>query len=276
MKKLLILFISALFCAGLLFPAQGAFAQRKPSTQELIKFEALGGKMEYLGKQYGLDAWLLVERDGKPRSMLYVLEDGTMVRGTLFNAAGMNVTKSQMEVYAARTSGSQKSLDVENTDRNVLPKSEVFYAELEKANWVRIGKVDAPYLYMIINVNCTHCQELFRTLKGSVDKGMLQLRVLPTGAETENLNGGQAFLSVEDPEKSWSDYMDGNKGALSQSLIKGDALQKLQENNKLASKWKLPEMPITVYRKLADGVVTVIVGPPKNTMVIPADLIKNE
>lgn len=275
MKKLLLLLMAVLFSAALLSPSS-AFAQRKPQTQELMKFEALGGKMEFLGHQYGVDAWLLIEADGKPRSMLYALEDGSMIRGTLFNAAGQNVTKTQMEIYAARASGDQKSLDVDNTDKNVLPKSELFYAALEKSNWVRVGKVDAPYLYMIVNTNCQHCQDLFRTLKGSVDKGMLQLRILPTGAQDENLSGGQALLSVDDPEKAWSDYMDGNKGALAPTLIKGDALQKLQENNKFAAQWKLPEMPVTVYRKLADGVVTVIVGPPKNTMLISADLIKNE
>ncbi len=276
MKNLLTGFILAvlLFLSGSLVAPDSALAQTKPNTTELRKFQELGGKLVFLGNQYGLDGWLLVERDGTPRSVIYTMQNGTMIRGTLFNSAGLNVTKSQMEVYKARTSGSQKSLDIADTDQAAMPKSELFYSQLEKSNWVRVGKPDAPYMYMIINTNCEHCQDLFRTLKGSADKGNLQIRLVPLGKEGDNIVGGPALLSVEDPGKAWSDYMDGNRGALAKEKITGDAEARFAANNKLAKSWPIKDMPMTVYRKLADGVVTVIMGQPENPLVIQADLLK--
>ncbi|MDE1151295.1 MAG: hypothetical protein PW788_02065 [Micavibrio sp.] len=279
MKKLLngFIFAALLLVSGTVLAPTRADAQVKPQTEEIKTFEAVGGKLAYLGKAYNLDGWLLVERDGTPRSVIYTMEDGTMLRGTLFNSAGINVTKSQMAVYKARAGGSQDAMSYEGADAKAIPKSEVFYAELEKANWIRVGKADVPYLYMLINVNCEHCQEAFRTFRGSADKGLIQLRIVPIGSEPENLKGGQALLSVDDPAAAWSQYMDGNKGALSQTLIKGDAEQRMAANNKFAAKWKqITTYPTFVYRKVSDGTLAVIAGQPENPMVVQADLMKTQ
>ena len=141
---------------------------------------------------------------------------------------------------------------------------------------VRVGVPDAPYIYVYINANCEHCQSLWRTFKGSVDKGMLQLRLIPAGEKEDNREAGAAMLSVENPGQAWQEYMDGKRGALDKNLIRGDAVERLTANTKLTKKWKLPQIPLTVYRKVTDGTVMVVPGQPSNPMLIMPDLMKIE
>ena len=277
MKKILAgLLVLGVVLAGLVFPSMPAAAQQQPKTAELLRFEQNGGKLVYLGKSYDLDGWLLVDRSGKPKSVVYVSPMGALLVGKMFSGSGHNITKSQLEVYNARTSGAQDAIKVDNVDKDATPKSELFYADLEKGNWVRVGKPDAPYIYMFINVNCEHCQTVWRMFKGSVDKGMLQLRLVPAGEQDANLNGGAALLSVDDPGQAWQDFMDGKKGTLDKTLIKGDALDKMAANNKLAKKWKLPQYPFEMYRKVSDGSLIVVEGEPSNPMQVMGDLMKIE
>lgn len=272
MKK----FVVMLAVAIAMFWSGAAMAQKKPQTAELIQFEKLGGKILYIGKSYDMDGWLLVGRDGEVRSMIYTSPMGAMLKGRLFSGGGKDITKTQLQIYKARSAGSQQAVPIEpNADKDAIPKAEQFYAAVEKANWVRVGKPDAPYIYMFINVNCEHCQSLYRTLKGSLDKGLIQLRLLPAGEQDDNRDGGAAMLSVDDPGAAWQDYMDGKKGGLHKSLIKGDALDKVKANGKLAREWKLPQYPFIVYRKVSDGTLMTVVGQPENPMLLLMDLMKN-
>ncbi len=242
-----------------------------------MQFEKTGGKVIYLGKSYDLDGWLLAKRDGEPHTILYISPAGAMLRGRLFSSSGKDITKTQLEIYKQRNSRSQGAVPIpENADLEAVPKGELFYSETEKANWVRVGVPDAPYVYVFINANCEHCQSLWRTFKGSVDKGMLQLRLIPSGEKEDNRDAGAAMLSVENPGQAWQEYMDGKKGSLDKNLIKGDALERLQANTKLTKKWKLPQIPLTVYRKVTDGTVMVVPGQPSNPMLIMPDLMKIE
>lgn len=266
--------LAALFLFGS-FSAP-AYAQKKPNTPEIQKFESMGGKLLYLGKSYDMDSWMFLKRNGEPHMILYVSPAGAMVRGRLFGPGGKDVTKTQLEIYKRRMDSEQGAVDIpENADKDAIPISEQFYAAVEKkANWVRVGPPDAPYVYVFINVDCEHCQSLFRTFKGSLDKGMLQMRIIPTGEQENNLYGGAAMLSVEDGGKAWAEYMDGKRGSLDRTLIKGDAMDRLKVNNKLAQQWKLPQIPFTIYRKVSDGTIMVLPGQPSNPMLIMPDLVK--
>lgn len=275
MKKL----VAIIMAAAVAFMVTGnpAYAQKKPNVPEIAKFEAMGGKVIYLGKSYDIDGWLLAKRDGEPHTIIYVSPLGVMLRGHLFSPAGKDITKMQLQIYKQKMSGNQAPIDIpDNVDKDTVPLGEQFYTALDKSNWVRAGVPDAPYVYMLINVNCEHCQSLWRTFKGSVDKGLLQVRIVPLGAEDANLNGGAALLSVDNAADAWQKYMDGNKGALDKTLIKGDALDRMAANNKLMKKWKPPQIPMTVYRKVTDGTVMVVPGQPSNPMLIMPDLMKIE
>ena len=277
MKKITTALLAVALCFFFAGHAMAQAQPRKPSTPELRAFEARGGKLEYLGKSFDVDGWLLVKRDGTPSNdVLYVTPTGAIIKGFLFSPAGDNITKTQFQLYKFRQGGSQKALPGADANNDAVPKAEQFYSAAEGANWVRMGMIDAPYIYMFINVNCEHCQSMFRTLKGSVEKGLLQLRVVPLGQMEENLNGGAALLSVDDPAGAWQKYMDGKKGELHKTKIKGDALEKMSANKQLAKKFAVPAPPYIISRKVSDGSLMTIVSKIDNPMQMMSDLMKLE
>ncbi|MBI1215051.1 MAG: hypothetical protein GC185_04430 [Alphaproteobacteria bacterium] len=263
--------LAALLLAG---GAARAQAVKNFRNAEIRKFERDGGKVDYLGTAYGLDGWVMFDKNKQFRSVVYSTPEGAMLRGSLFDPEGKSVTKMQLEAYHAREKGSQAALPNADNPDSGLPKSEYFYAALEKANWTRVGKADAPYLYMIVNVNCDHCQELWKSLAPDEEKGNLQLRILPFGKSEANLNGGAALLSVDDPGKAWEAYMKGDKDALGVKKIETGALEKMKANNAFMAKWKPRGSPFVIYRRLADGKLTVIVGKPENPLLVMSELMK--
>lgn len=277
MKKITTALLAAALCFFFAGDARAQGEPRKPSTPELRAFEARGGKLEYLGRSFDVDGWLLVDHNGKKRGQgLYVTPTGAIIMGLLYSPVGDNITKTQFQLYDFKQGGSQKALPVSDTNNDAVPKAEQFYSAAESANWVRAGMIDAPYVYMFVNVNCDHCQSMFRTLKGSVDKGLLQLRIVPLGQQDENLNGGAALLSSDDPAGAWQKYMDGQKGELHKTKIKGDALEKMAANNKMARKFSVPAPPFIIYRKVSDGSLMVTVGKIDNPMQMMSDLMRLE
>lgn len=278
-KTILSLCAGMAIAAALTFGGTPVFAQSAKNLRnpEIQKFERDGGRVDYLGNAYGLDGWIMFDRDGTFRSVVYSTPDGRgMVRGSLFGADGKSVTKLQMEAYNARKAGAQGPLPNTDNPDSGLPKAEYFYAALSKANWVTVGKDGAPYLYMIINVNCDHCQALWKALLPYEKEGKMQFRILPFGQADENLNGGAALLSVDDPGAAWQAYMDGKKDALSVDKIKTGAIEKIKANNAFVAKWKPAGTPFTIYRRLTDGRLTAFVGKPSNAMLVMSDLMKPE
>lgn len=273
MKKFTAIIIAAAFT---LFAFAGhAEAQTKPATKEIQQFEKAGGKVIYLGKSYDVDGWLLVKRNGEPHTILYMTPAGAMLRGRLFSPGGKDITKTQLQIYNGRSQGTQDAIDIgEQADKDAVPIGEQFYAALANSEWIRAGVSDAPYIYMLVNINCEHCQTLWRTFKGSVEKGQLQVRIVPVGTEEGNLNAGAAMFSVENPAQAWQEFMDGKKGSLDRTLIKGNALERMAKNNKMVKAWKPPQIPMTVYRKVTDGTVMVVPGQPANPMSIIMDINK--
>jgi thiol:disulfide interchange protein DsbG len=238
------------------------------------KFQDEGGKIEFLGRAMDLDGWVLVDRDGKVVTAIYVSPSGALIKGWLFDQEGRALTPQQIAAFQARINGSQASLP--GAEKGLSSKAENFYAAVERSAWVRVGSKDAPYIYVFINISCEHCQALWKKLIPAVDSGRLQVRLVPFGWEEMNREGGAALLSAPNPQLAWQKYIDGDKSFLSKDKIAKGALDRLEVNNTLARKWKVPDVPFTIYKKLSDGVVTAIVGLPDNLLVLQADLIKNK
>jgi thiol:disulfide interchange protein DsbG len=254
-----------------------AAAPEKPAAPRdnpaFRQFQDDGGKMEFLGNNLGVDGWALIDKDGKVVTAIYVTPEGALIKGWLFDPEGNALTPRQLAAYKARINGSQAALP--GAEKGQSSKAENFYAQVERAAWVRTGNKDAPYLYMFINVNCGHCQELWKKLKPAVSAGTLQVRLVPFGEADANREGGAALLSVDNPGEAWQKFIEGKADALSKDKARRGAIEKIDANSKLAKEWKLPDVPFTVYRKLTDGVVTAIVGQPENVMMVQADLIRN-
>lgn len=269
--------LAACVAAAPAYAADSSGAKAKSSPQEnpaFKKFIDEGGRMEFLGNMYGVDGWLLIQKDDKI-STIYVTPEGGLIRGGLFDPAGMPVTAQQITAYKARMNGAQGA--VPGAEKGGASKAETVYAQVEKSNWVRAGSKDAPYMYMFMNVACDHCQDFWKKLQPSVKAGTLQLRLIPFGREVANREGGAALLSADRPADAWQQFIDGKREALAKDKIKGDALERVDANTRLVRTAEIPgPLPFTIYRKLTDGTVTAIVGEPDNIMVVQADLMKNE
>jgi hypothetical protein len=266
--KLLTIAAAGLF----LLTAAVASAQETLRSPALKQFEADGGTVDFIGSAHGLDGWVARNSKGEVKTTVYTTQDGAMVAGMLFSPDGAtNETADQLKAYHQRTSGSQAATP---GAENSSSKSEKLYALAEKASFVAMGNASAPYIYVFMNVNCDHCQSFWKDLVAAVVDGKLQVRLIPYGKSEENRDGGASLLSADDPQKSWTSYVSGDKSALAKDKVKADGDQKIDANTALADTWKLPGPPFTLYRRPADGKLTALVGRPDNVMLLLAEFVK--
>jgi thiol:disulfide interchange protein DsbG len=250
--------------------APSGYAKVHPA---LADFEKQGGLIDYLGKEGGVEGFVLVTKDQQIKTV-YVTPEGSMVMGILVDRDGSNLTGKQLQAYRARLAGDQSATP--GADKNSVSKAERVYGEVEKADWVGVGREGAPYAYMFMNVGCDHCQAFFRDMKPAIDAGRIQLRLLPFGNVPSNRDGGAALLSVDNPQAAWEAFMDGDTAALGADKIKEGALEMVANNTKLVATHKMQGPPFTLYRRPQDAQITAVVGRPKNPMLFMADLMPPE
>jgi len=242
---------------------------------EIEKFKKEGGMVEYIGHAFGLDGWLLTRQDIPPRTA-YTTAEGGLVIGSLVNPEGKVETMNQLTALKAKMEGSQAAQPGAEEPKSGASKAEHFYATLEKRSaWVQSGPDDAPYLYMLMNVNCDHCKEYWKELEPAVKQGKLQVRFVPFGQAPANREGGAAMMSSSDPGAAWSEYIAGKEGALAKSTIVDGALSAIDSNTALVKQFKVTGTPFTMYRRLDDGKLMVIAGKPSNMMMLRSELAKN-
>lgn len=247
---------------------QGTYGQLHKAFAE---FEKQGGFIDYLGREGSLDGFTLVTPDQQLKT-IYLTPDGYLVMGILLDKNGDNATARQLAAYRARLDGGQQALPGAEKATTVS-KAEQVYATVENAGWVRVGREDAPYIYMFVNANCDHCKAMFKDLQPAVKTGQLQIRLVPFGSADANRTGGAALLSVDDPGAAWLQYINGDTAALGADKIKPGAADKLAANTQLVKDQGIKGPPFTLYRRPADGIITGIVGRPANIMALMADLL---
>lgn len=270
MKRQTWVFVLTLFL--LLGAALPAFAADALSHPQLQKFKDEGGTVDFLGHAYGLDGWVLSKGDAEPRTV-YTTPEGGMVMGILMNKDGAVETQNQLLALKNRMSGSQAAMP--GAEKNAGDKAERAYALLEKASWTKVGAEDAPYIYVLMNVACEHCQAYFKDLQPAITSGKLQVRLVPFGAKEFNRDGAAALLSVADPGAAWLTYIGGDQSALSKDKAKVDMFGAVDRNTALVAALKFKGLPpFTLYRKRGDGDIVAILGRPKNLMMLQADMMK--
>jgi protein-disulfide isomerase len=263
---------AAVFLLLVLAATSLAQAQEPPRHPGIDNFEKEGGTAEHMGRALGLDGWILVDKEQNIKTV-YTTPEGGMVMGVLVDDQGNNLTGAQLQHYRARLDGSQAAMkDAENSP--LANAAEKAYAATEAAAFVVAGNAQAPYVYMFMNVNCDHCQKLWRDLQPAVSGGKLQIRLVPFGAAVANREGGAALLSVKDPGAAWSAYIAGDAAALSRDKIGAGALEKIDANTKLFKDRGMQGPPFTLYRRPASGEIKAVVGVPESTMVLLADVMK--
>lgn len=247
--------------------AQSVWTQKYPAFAD---FEKSGGMVEYLGRSGSLESFVLLGAD-KSVKTVYVTPENTMVMGILVDAEGRNMTAPQLLAYRKRLTGDQSA--VPGAEKGTMSKAEQVYAGVEKSAWIKAGSDDAPYIYMFMNVNCDHCKAMFMDVAPLIKAGKLQVRLVPFGATTTNREGGAALLSSADAFVAWQAYINGDKEVLGKDKIAAGTLEKIDANTAFATSNKLQGPPFSIYRRPADGVITAMVGRPKNTLALMADLL---
>lgn len=261
MFRIFIIFI-ALFCFPVVVAAEGS----APSHPLLQKFEAEGGKVEFLGQAHGTEGWIVTNEKGGVQ-YVYTLPEGAMVIGMLFAPDGSFETARQVAALKEKGGGGVSSPEPKT-------KSEKIYAEAEKSAWAAVGDRAAPALYMFMNVTCDHCQRYWKQLEPHVKSGKIQLRLIPYGKVDENRLAGAALLGAADPAKSFSDFMNGDKKALSADRATPDLLAKIDANTKMVDTHVLPGPPFSMYRRPSDGTIAAVIGVPENMMLLVSEFLR--
>lgn len=283
-KTTLMAFILSLFL--MLATAAGAWAAEggaEPPLPDLLKtLQDQGGQVRYLGRHNGLDGWITV-KNGQEQ-YFYAPEDGqSLLMGLLFDKDGKLVTVRQVQALQA------KSGDVLNMFAEKLPEkaddappdhvkkefktpSEQLFADVSAANWIALGKKDAPVIYSFIDTQCPHCRAYMKDIrKNYIDNGLVQVRIIPVGLNSATRNQGAVLLALPDPQVQWYKFLDGDDSAL--PVTPGINEQGVERNMAILQSWKFDATPITIYRA-ANGQVKIVQGRPRDIGALVRDLSK--
>lgn len=276
------------------FSAQAEDAALPPLPAPLKTLVEEGAQIRYLGNDLGLDGWVTIKN--AQEQYFYVTPDQQgLVMGVLFNGKGDTVTLRQINRLrkaegpeidklaglpdAAPPPSRTGTPGPEATAPKNLPKdspgpskSERFYTEIEKANWISLGKKDAPALYTFIDPECPHCHDMLSDIRksGYLEKGLLQLRLIPVGLMSEDSLAEASFLLASpNAQEVLYKHLDGDKKAL--LADKGVNTQGVQRNMALMQDWKLDVTPFSVYRDTT-GNIKILKGRPNDLKKLVTEL----
>jgi thiol:disulfide interchange protein DsbG len=280
MTKFSLLFFFAL---GLI--VNPAMAQEAPPVPAPIQaLEQDGAVVKYLGQEQGLQGWVTF-KDGQEQ-YFYVTPDGqSIVMGILFNNRGDAVTLRQVAQLREREgaaidklAGVSKSVpQTVSQSANAPAKStsssraEQFFADVQKAAFLKLGDDSAPKLYSFIDPQCTHCHDLINDVRqsGLLQDKKIQLRLIPVGLMNEtSLREAANMLSGKITAQDVFAHIDGNKNALLKD--QNPNTQAVQKNMALMQEWKMDVTPFSVYRA-ANGEVKILRGTPEDIKTLVAD-----
>jgi thiol:disulfide interchange protein DsbG len=238
-----------------------------------------GAQVRFLGRDYGLDAWLTI-KNGQEQ-YFYVLPDkSAFLMGVLFDNKGKLVTVQQVKKLQSQGETLMDQLadgfaDAGDQAANSTSKafdtpSERLYNDIENSNWLPLGQVGAPVLYAFIDPQCPHCHEFINDLrKDYIDKGKMQLRMIPIGFKEETVAQAAYLLAAPDPQARWYRHMEGDKDALPAKTEINQ--QGVQRNLAIMHSWKFDVTPLIIYRA-RDNSVKIIKGRPKDLPALINDL----
>ncbi|MGB4057536.1 MAG: thioredoxin fold domain-containing protein [Alphaproteobacteria bacterium] len=230
-----------------------------------------GAQVRYLGRDHGLDSWITV-KNGQEQ-YFYVLPDGSaFLMGLLFDGNGKLVTVQQVKrlqqqgdpLLDTLTEDANSFSEAKKADADPRFKSpsEQLYADVEGANWIPLGEIGAPVAYAFIDPQCPHCHEFIKELRANyLDKGRIQLRIVPVGFKDETKAQAAYLLAAPNPAERWYKHMDGDASALPAKKELSD--QGVQRNLAIMQSWQFSVTPMIIYRG-KDNSVKLVKGRPKD------------
>ena len=268
------------------FFAESARAQgNDPKMPDALKVLAeRGAQSRYLGTKHGMQGWVTIFKGQE--QYYYVTPDGQgFVMGLLFDKDGAMATVNQVRDLQQASGDALDILAIDKkedkldlaeakkiADKEFEYKSpaERMFADIENSNWISFGKEGAPVIYSIMDPQCSHCHAFMNDLRGGyIEKGLVQIRVIPVGFRQETLAQAAVLLASSDPKERWYKHLDGDTTAL--PVDDKTDTQGVQKNLSLMQAWKFDVTPMTVYRG-KDGKVKIVRGRAGDINKILADL----
>ena len=272
-----------LLAAVVMFAAISAHAQENTALPEmpdqLKELANQGAQVRFLGRDYGLDAWITI-KNGQEQ-YFYVLPDkSAFMMGVLFDNKGKLVTVQQVQKLQSQGDtvldqladgfGNVGEPAKKEQSKEFETTSERLFNDIENSNWLPLGQPGAPVAYAFIDPQCPHCHDFISDLrKDYLEKGKVQLRIIPIGFTEETVAQSAYLLAAPNPQERWYKHMDGDKTALpAKSEI---SQQGVQRNLAIMQSWKFDVTPLIVYRG-KDQSVKIVKGQPKDIPAVISDL----
>ena len=242
-----------------------------------------GAQARYLGKRHGMDGWITIFQGQE--QYYYVTPDGQgFLMGLLFDKDGTMATVAQVRDLQKQNDDVLDILAIDKKPEADLATAiretnkafeyktpaEKMFVDIENSNWIRFGDKQAPIIYTFMDPQCPHCHSFMKDLrKDYIEKGLVQVRMIPVGFREETLSQAAILLASSDAKERWYSHLDGDKSAL--PARSGTSTQGIQKNLALMQRWKFSVTPMTIYRG-KDGKVKIIRGRASNMNDILADL----
>lgn len=276
------LFLISIF---LIQTSSAAFAENTPVPSLPDALQALsdrGAQTRYLGRKHGLDGWITIYQGQE--QYYYVTPDGEgFVMGVLFNKDGAMATLDQVRDLQKQGDDILDSLAMDkiqkSDQKDFTAVSDAFkyetpaqkmFTDIKNSNWIALGNPKAPVIYTVVDPQCPHCKAFLKDLRTDyIEKGILQVRIIPVGFREDSLAQAAFLLAAPDAPTRWFKHLDGDETALPAKI--GISTQGVQKNLALLQAWKFKVTPITVYES-HDGSIKIIRGRAKDIPAMIADL----
>ncbi len=244
-----------------------------------------GAKFFYMGRNAGLDGWVAV-KDGQTQVIYKPGDDSYVLVGYLFDPKGENLTAAQVKKLTennkelaalAATPTKTEAEAPKDPAANVspadlmLPAGERLLKEMQRSYGVTLGGNEAaPMLYVAISPSAPPCKNFWKDVRDKVQQGALRLRLYPAGLkDSSDEREAARLLTAADPLAAWDKYAGGDATALA-GVADKTAIDHVQANTALVTRWKFPVAPYILYRDKA-GKVKVVQGAPQK----PQDIISD-
>lgn len=240
-----------------------------------------GAQIKYLGKRHGMDGWITIYQ-GQEQYYYVTPDKEGFVMGVLFDKNGTMATVEQvrklqaeggdvLDFLAVDKTEAPKTLEsVKDAAQTYQSPAEKMFADVESSNWIALGDAGAPVIYSFVDPQCPHCHDFMADLrKNYIDKGLIQVRIVPVGFSAQSLAQAAFLLASPDAEERWFKHLDGDKEAL--PTDNDISTQGIQKNLALMQAWKFTVTPLSVY-KSANGEIKIVRGRAKDPAALLTDL----
>ncbi|HCM83545.1 MAG TPA: thioredoxin fold domain-containing protein [Alphaproteobacteria bacterium] len=247
-------------------PEPEAAAAQAPEVPAAIAvlLEA-GSTAQYVGEEAGYQAWLLIGPGQKQVSYIK-LGENTVISGTMTDEKGENMSARQL-LQAAADGKLENIAEITPETAKNQGLGDKFLAETAALRTLAYGPSTGKTLYVFMDPNCPYCHQFDKAVRDLITAGKsVQLLVIPAPIlGPDSRDKAVRIYGAASPTAAWEKFMaDGTLPDLpTDPAVKEDAEKTIAANLHVMSRWKLPLVPMIIWRG-ADGRVMMSYGTPKD------------